>query len=90
MKDPLIEQLKHAAEHIGELSANDLQELLLKAIERLSEAEMDAEYLALIREMNEAGQQPISANDALKDWLIGQGRIAVLPIDEETETRGNA
>jgi hypothetical protein len=90
MKDPLIEQLKHAAGHIGELSENDLQALLLKAVERLSEAEMDAEYLALIREMNEAGQQPISANDALKDWLIGQGRIAVLPIDEETETRGNA
>jgi len=90
MKDPLIDQLRHAAAHVDEMSRDEMHALLLKAIERLSEAELDAEYLALIREMNEAGQQQFTVNDALKDWLIGQGRVPVLPIDEETETKGNA
>lgn len=90
MKDPLVDQLRHAAAHVGELSRDELQALLLHAAERLSETEMDAEYLALIREMNNAGQEPFGVNEVVKDWLVGQGQIPVLPIDEETETKGSA
>jgi len=88
--DSLIDQLRHAAAHVGEMSRDDLRALLQKAVERLSETEMDAEYLALIREMNEAGQEPFSVNEALRDWLISHGRLPFDPLDEDTETQGSA
>lgn len=57
VKDPLIEELKHAAAHAGEMSRDKLPALLLKAAERLSATEMDAEYRALISKMNTAGPE---------------------------------
>ena len=89
-KDSLVDQLGHAADHVDELSRDELRSLLALAVERLSEADLEADYLALIREMNEAGQEPFGVNEVVKDWLVGHGKIPVLPIDEETETKGNA
>jgi hypothetical protein len=70
--------------------APELRALLRRAAERISEAELDADYLQLIREMNEAGQQPFGINEVVKDWLIGRGRLPFEDIDEDTETKGNA
>jgi hypothetical protein len=64
-----------------------LRELLRRAAE---ESELDADYLALIREMNEASQKPFTINEALQDWLIAHGRLPFDPIDKKTETKGNA
>ena len=64
--------------------------LLRRAAERVSEAELDAEYLELIREMNEASQRPFGVNEVVKDWLIGRGRLPFEDIDGDTETKGNA
>ena len=55
-----------------------------------NEAELDAEYLTLIREMNEAGQEPFKVNDVVKDWLIGHGRLRHQQLEEDSETDGSA
>ena len=75
---------------MDESLAAELRALLRRAAERMSEAELDAEYLELIREMNEAGQQPFDVNEIVKDWLIGRGFLPVADLDEDTETKGNA
>lgn len=84
----LADELFAASE--DESLAADLRALLRRAAERISEAELDGEYLELIREMNEAGQEPFGVNDVVKDWLIGRGRLPTDDLDEDTETRGNA
>jgi len=89
-KAHLVEQLRDAAAQIAEMSSEELKALLLKAAEHLSEAELDGEYLALIREMNAAGQEPFGANEVVKDWLIGQGRLGIVDLDEDSETKGSA
>lgn len=68
-----------------ESPAAGLRALLRRAAERISEAELDTEYLALIRNMNEAGQQPIGAGEVVKDWLIGHGRA--FPSDSVPEAQ---
>ncbi len=57
---------------------------------RLSESELDADYLALIRDMNEACQETFRANDALRDRLIAHGELPIDAMDEDTETKGSA
>lgn len=84
----LVDELLAASE--DESLADELRALLRRAADRISEAGLDAEYLELIREMNEAGQQPLGANEAVKDWLIGHGRRPVEDLDEDSETKGSA
>lgn len=84
----LADELLAASE--DESLAAELRALLRHAAERISEAELDAEYLELIREMNETGQQPFGVNVVVTDWLIGRGRLPIEDIDENTETKGNA
>ena len=84
----LADQLLAASQ--DESLAAELRALLRRAAERISVAELDAEYLELIREMNEAGQQPFGVNEVVKDWLIGSGRLPIDDLDEDTETKGNA
>ena len=62
---PLADELLAACEDEG--LAAELRALLRRAAERISEAELDAEYLELIREMNEAGQQPFGVNEVVRD-----------------------
>ncbi|MEW9838680.1 hypothetical protein, partial [Mesorhizobium marinum] len=81
----LIEELLAAAD--DESLPASVRALLRRAAE---ECELDVEYLSLIRELNEAGQEPFTVNEALRDWLIAHGRLPFDPIDEETETKGNA
>ena len=84
----LADELLAASE--DERLADDLRALLLRAAKRISEAELDAEYLDLIREINEANQQPIGVNEVVKDWLIGHGRLPIEDLDEDSETKGSA
>lgn len=84
----LADELLAACE--DESLAPELRALLRRAAERITEAELDADYLELIREMNEAGQEPFGVNEVVKDWLIGRGRLSFEDIDEDTETKGNA
>jgi hypothetical protein len=84
----LADELLAASE--DESLAAELRALLRHAAERISEAELDAEYLELIREMNETGQQPFGVNVVVTDRLIGRGRLPIEDIDENTETKGNA
>ena len=84
----LADELLAACE--DESLAPELRALLRRAAERISEAELDAEYLELIREMNEANQRPFGANEAVKDWLIGHGRLPIEDLDEDSETKGSA
>lgn len=84
----LADELLAACE--DENLAAELRALLRRAAKRISEAELDAEYLELIREMNETGQQPFGVNEVVEDWLIGCGRLPLKEIDEDTETKGNA
>src|SRR5690606_19402981 len=44
--------------------------------------------LALIRDMNEAGQETFRVNDALRDWLVAHGQLPIDAMDEDTETKG--
>ena len=84
----LVEELLAACE---DKSLSDaLRALLRRAAERIAEAELDAEYLDLIREMNEAGQQPFGVNEVVNDWLIGHGRLPIEDLDEDSETKGSA
>ena len=82
----LADELLAACE--DESLVDELRALLRRAAERISEAELDAEYLELIREMNEASQQPFGANEVVKDWLIGRGRLPIEDFDEDSETKG--
>jgi hypothetical protein len=84
----LADELLAASEDEG--LAPELRALLCRASERISEAERDADYLELIREMNETGQQPYNVNEIVKDWLIGRGHLPFEDIAEDTETKGNA
>lgn len=84
----LADELFAACE--DESLSDGLRALLRRAAERISEAELDAEYLELIREMNEANQRPFGANEAVKDWLIAHGRLSIEDLDEESETKGSA
>ena len=64
-----------------------IRALLRRAAE---ESELDADYLALIRDMNEAGQKPFKVNDVVKDWLISHGRLRHQQLEEDGETDGSA
>ncbi|MEW9838610.1 hypothetical protein, partial [Mesorhizobium marinum] len=81
----LVEELLTAAD--DESLPDNIRTLLRRAA---AEFELDVEYLSLIREMNQAGQEPFTVNDALRDWLIAHGRLPFETLDEETETKGNA
>lgn len=79
-----------AASEDDSLSPAELRAWMRRAALLLSEAEIEAQYLDLIRDMNEAAQEPLAVNDVLKDWLIAHGQIPLEPIDEDTETKGSA
>lgn len=81
----LVEELLAAAD--DESLPVNIRTLLRRAAE---ECELDAEYLSLIQEMNQVGQEPFTVNEALRDWLIAHGRLPFETLDEETETEGNA
>ncbi|WP_457939816.1 hypothetical protein [Mesorhizobium sp. 10J20-29] len=84
----LADELLAACE--DESLAPELRALLRRAAELISEAELDAEYLELIREMNEANQRPFGGNEVVKDWLIRRGGLPIEDLDEESETKGSA
>lgn len=88
IKKSLADELLAACE--DEDLADELRALLRRAAERISEAELDTEYLELICEMNEAGQQPLGVNEVVRDWLIGRGRLPIDDFDEDSETKGSA
>ena len=81
----LIDELKAAAD--DESLPEHIRALLRRAAE---ESELDADYLALIRDINEADQKPFKVNDVVKDWLIGHGRLRHQQLEEDSETDGSA